>query len=200
VKHSPDIHSALATACGDLVLPPGVLAACAVHWECVQRWNARTNLTAVTSAEDAAWLHYRDSLAALPLLTGGPIVDFGSGAGYPGIPLALARPDWLFTLVEPRRKRLSFLEMVVARLQLRNVRLRLGRIEDAPDEAYAHGVTRATFSQDGAFTAAARWLRAEGSLLAYRSDQARGAAQPVHRYSVREQPRCIEIWTFASVP
>lgn len=197
MKQPADIRAALGHALADLQLPAGIVEACAVHWELMLRWNARTNLTAVTDPQEGAWLHYRDSLAALPLLGGGPIVDFGSGAGFPGLPLAMACPQWQFTLVEPRRKRASFLQNAVAHLRLSNVQVRLGRMEDAPDRAYAHAVTRATFSEDAVLRDGAPWLADGGTLLAYRSEREATAALSVHRYKLRSELRRIEIWRFS---
>jgi 16S rRNA (guanine527-N7)-methyltransferase len=196
----PSMVDCLREACADLdlTLSDETLEAMAAHWDLVCRWNARTNLTAIVDDPRAATLHYRDSLAALELINSGPIVDFGSGAGFPGIPLALARPDWLITLVEPRRKRASFLEMAVARLNLRNVKVRVGRLEDTPDQLYRHAVTRATFSDEAAFEKASRWLEPQGSLLAYRSDSGESSARvhSQHRYKVANSARVIEVWTF----
>lgn len=69
--------------------------------------------------------HVLDSLRAVPHLGSvkGPVVDLGSGAGLPGIPVAVARPDLLLTLVEPRQLRVAFLELAVERLSLSNVRI-----------------------------------------------------------------------------
>jgi len=77
--------------------------------------------------------HVVDSLRALPLLGTAPmqeVVDLGSGAGLPGIPLAIARPDLSFCLTELRRRRVSFIELVLDNLQLRNVRIFAGKVED----------------------------------------------------------------------
>src|SRR2546426_11847810 len=75
--------------------------------------------------------HVIDSLRALPLLGPAPVqvVDLGSGAGLPGIPLAIARPNLSFCLTELRRRRVAFIEFAVDSLQLRNVRGFAGRAE-----------------------------------------------------------------------
>jgi 16S rRNA (guanine527-N7)-methyltransferase len=76
--------------------------------------------------------HVIDSLRAIPLLGPPPmqVVDLGSGAGLPGIPLAIGRPDLSFCLTEIRRRRAAFLELAVDNLQLRNVRIFVGKAED----------------------------------------------------------------------
>lgn len=72
--------------------------------------NQRVDLTAITDEDDALYRHYLDSLSALPLLAGGArVVDVGTGAGFPGIPLKLARPDISMTLLDALRKRVDFL-------------------------------------------------------------------------------------------
>lgn len=197
--------SLFAAALADIAgLPDDTVARCAAHWELVARWNSRTNLTAIEDAGTAAHVHYRDSLEGLRWLTDGPIVDFGSGAGFPGMVLALARPAWRFTLVEPRRKRVSFLEAAAARLGIRNVQVRLGRLEDAPDGAYAHAVTRATFSDPQDLVRCQRWLQPGGTLLAYRAPDEKspvphGVATRVgHDYRIAGAPRVIETWTFTT--
>jgi 16S rRNA (guanine527-N7)-methyltransferase len=76
--------------------------------------------------------HVVDSLRAISLLGPAPmlVVDLGSGAGLPGIPLAIARPDLSFCLTELRRRRVAFLELAVDDLELRNVRVFAGKVED----------------------------------------------------------------------
>ncbi len=82
-------------------------------------WNARMNLTAITAPEDVAKKHFADSLAALPLLhNGAKVVDVGTGAGFPGIPLLILRPDLKMTLVDSLQKRVTFLETVQKELNL----------------------------------------------------------------------------------
>ncbi len=83
-------------------------------------WNARVNLTAITEPEDVANKHFIDSLAAAPYLPqGARVIDVGTGAGFPGIPLLIVRPDLKLTLVDSLQKRLLFLEAVLEALDLR---------------------------------------------------------------------------------
>lgn len=184
----------------DFGLTPHQLDLIAAHWDLLLRWNHKVNLTSITDDERAAWLHYRDSLMGLRHLTCGPVVDFGSGGGFPGLVLAIARPDWHFTLVEPRNKRASFLQRAEAALGLTNVRVLCARLEDEPDAAYAHGVTRATFSDVSTLSQAARWLKPGGSVVAYRAADApvapHAAAIHGYPYAVGGRARRIDVWTF----
>jgi 16S rRNA (guanine527-N7)-methyltransferase len=110
----------------------------AVYLELLKRWNRRHNLTGLTRDEDLARVGIADSLRAAPLLpTGGPVLDVGSGAGLPAIVLAIldrSRPWWL---IEPRRKRVSFLLEVVHELGLSHVRVVQQRLDQLPLEGKA---------------------------------------------------------------
>ena len=152
-----------------LSLSPAMLEQMQQHWELLLEWNSRVNLTAITNPREAAGLHYRDSLAAIEHGLTGPIVDMGSGGGFPGIPLAIAMPDSLVTLVEPRRKRVSFLRTVVSRLGLKNVKVSMSRAEDGPEQPYLSLVTRATFSSPEELAALQPWVEQTGMLYFYRS-------------------------------
>ncbi len=98
-------------------------------------WNGRMNLTGDTAMETALSRLYMDSLAPLALEglfpIGASVIDVGSGAGFPGLPLAIARPDLKVTLLDSLAKRVAFLDEVVAQLGLHNVRTVHARAEDA---------------------------------------------------------------------
>jgi 16S rRNA (guanine527-N7)-methyltransferase len=190
------IHDALKTALADLSMGSDarVIGLLGRHWELVSSWNARVNLTSIEDASEVAWLHYRDSLEALQVLVPGAITDLGSGAGYPGIPLAIAEPSRRVTLVEPRRKRASFLETVAARLGLDNVRVLEARSDDSPDELSANVVTRATFSDAHELRACQKWAAPGGRLIAFRSDPSGDPTARAHLYRLRDEVRLLEIW------
>ncbi|MEY2334963.1 16S rRNA (guanine(527)-N(7))-methyltransferase RsmG [Acidithiobacillus ferrianus] len=111
----------------------------------LQRWNATHNLTAVRDSREMVSRHLLDSLAVLPHLPTGAVADIGSGAGLPGIPLAICRPAQAFTLVEPAAKRVAFLRHVIADLGLTCVRVAAQGSEDYhPDPLPDVIVSRAT--------------------------------------------------------
>src|SRR5579871_4576216 len=80
-----------------------------VHWNLVLRWNRKMNLTRITNPEEAAVRHYAESLFLAGHLTSGRVADIGSGAGFPGFPAAIARPDCQVDLVESTQKKAAFL-------------------------------------------------------------------------------------------
>lgn len=102
----------------------------ALLWE----WNGRMNLTADASPEATLDRHFMDSLAPLALKglfpDGARLIDVGAGAGFPGLALAIARPDLDVLLLDSLQKRIGFLDAVVAELGLANVRTRHARAED----------------------------------------------------------------------
>ena len=104
----------------------------------LQRWNATYNLTAIRDPEQMVTLHLLDSLALVPHVAGiSRLADLGTGAGLPGIPLAIARPDLQVTLVESNGKKARFLREAVRQLPLANARVAESRAE-ALDEPGAY--------------------------------------------------------------
>ncbi|MCF6264572.1 MAG: 16S rRNA (guanine(527)-N(7))-methyltransferase RsmG [Xanthomonadales bacterium] len=96
----------------------------------LEKWNKTYNLTAVRKPRDMISHHLLDSLAILPWVSGDSLVDVGSGAGLPGIPLAIARPNMAVTLVDSLGKRCRFLSHVVRELKLSNISVVESRAED----------------------------------------------------------------------
>jgi len=96
----------------------------------LERWNAAYNLTAVRDPSEMVTRHLVDSLAILPYVSGATLADLGSGAGLPGIPLAIAVPARETLLVDSNGKKARFLREAVRRLDLEHVRVAESRVED----------------------------------------------------------------------
>ena len=145
-----------------VVLSPETLGLFDRYMAELLRWKARMNLAGFGNARAIARDGFLDSLACLQALPPGPlrIVDIGSGAGFPGIPLRLARPDLEPTLIEANRRRHSFLAHACRTLDLHNVRCLHGRAEAVALDA----ALRRAF--DAAFARAVRQLEAAASLAA----------------------------------
>ena len=94
------------------------------------RWNKAYNLTAITDPGEMLTHHLLDSLAIAPHLHGATVADVGTGAGFPGLPLALVRPDLRFTLVDSNGKKLRFVGHAARTLGLANLQTLHGRVED----------------------------------------------------------------------
>lgn len=110
----------------------------------LQKWNAAYNLTAIRDIEGMIEKHLLDSLAVLPWLRGNTVLDVGSGAGLPGIPLAIANPKRDFVLLDSNGKKTRFLQEVKRQLQLKNVEIVQFRAENYhPARAFDTVVSRA---------------------------------------------------------
>jgi 16S rRNA (guanine527-N7)-methyltransferase len=133
----------------------------------LQEWNGTYNLSAVRDPAQMVARHLLDSLSILPWLYEGPVLDMGSGAGLPGIPLSIARPELAFTLVDSNRKRTRFLQQAVGELGLRNVEVLQSRVEtlDRPG-AFRTITSRAFASLADMFDAASPLLAEGGRCLA----------------------------------
>lgn len=99
------------------------------YLELLQRWNAAYNLTAVRDPAEMVARHLLDSLAIVPYVHGATLADLGSGAGLPGIPLAIAAPARSILLVDSNGKKARFLREAVRQLDLANVRVAESRVE-----------------------------------------------------------------------
>ena len=104
-----------------------------VYLTLLKEWNSRMDLTAVTDDEETVDKHFIDSLTVLKtglIEENASLIDVGTGAGFPGMALAMARPDLQVTLMDAQRKRLSFLEAVRDAAGVRNVKIVHARAED----------------------------------------------------------------------
>lgn len=116
---APRLRDGLRALGLDEALVPSLLAYLAL----LLKWNGAYNLTAVRDPQQMLGLHLLDSLSILADVPEGDLIDIGSGAGLPGIPLAIVRPQLAVSLVEPVGKKARFLREVVRQLKLANVRV-----------------------------------------------------------------------------
>ena len=112
----------------------------------IAKWNKAYNLTAVRNNEDMARLHILDSLAILPYIEGKRVIDIGTGAGLPGIPLAIFLPEVEFVLLDSNAKKTRFVQQVILELKLKNVSVIHSRAEDYQPELGFDSVTTRAFS------------------------------------------------------
>ena len=153
-----------------LALPASAAERLLQYIALLAKWNRSYNLTAIRDPLGMVQQHLLDSLAVLPHLpmqgSAARIVDAGSGAGLPGVPLAVARPDWRVALVEANQKKAAFLRQVMIELTLDNVEVHALRVETwRPDNAFAVVISRA-FARLADFIAACRHLVAPGGVFA----------------------------------
>jgi len=130
----------------DLDMNAQVMDKFSIHFEAMCRWNKIHNLTRLVTPEKASRFHYADCVLGLSFLPESSILmDIGSGAGFPGLIAAIVRPGATVHLVEPSRKRISFLRMIISRLKIKNVTLHQKRVEDV--DVLGGVISRATFAR-----------------------------------------------------
>ncbi|MGD8957446.1 MAG: 16S rRNA (guanine(527)-N(7))-methyltransferase RsmG [Chromatiaceae bacterium] len=110
------------------------------------KWNRRYNLTAVRDPKALVARHVLDSLSILPWVDSGPVLDVGTGAGLPGIPLAIARPTMDFCLIDSSGKKTRFLRQIVSELGQPNVEIIHGRVEQLDRRQHFALITSRAFA------------------------------------------------------
>ena len=160
----------------------------------LKKWNRKINLTAIRDDRDAVIKHVLDSLSytrgfhAAPGLT---LLDMGSGAGFPGVPIKLAQPDIAITLVESVKKKASFLRHVIRTLQLTGIEVvdkRTGELPAAYHAAYDIVTARAFAGMPEALVTGAPFLKTGGRMVLSRGPEETISAEDMVKAGVvREQ-------------
>lgn len=127
-----------------LSLTPEAIDKLVRYLELLKTWNKVFNLTSITEPREMVYLHIIDSLLTAPFLSGGRSLDVGSGAGLPGIPLAILYPEHEWVLLDKNNKKTRFMTQAIAELQLTNVQAVHSRAEDFhPEHCFDNILSRA---------------------------------------------------------
>jgi 16S rRNA (guanine527-N7)-methyltransferase len=165
-------HAALDRGLGELALalPLEARKRLLDYLALLAKWNRTYNLTAIHDPLAMVAHHLLDSLSVLPHLPlaaeHARLADAGSGAGLPGIPLAIARPRWRVALAESSQKKAAFLRQAAIELALDNVEVHQGRVEAWHPRTLFDLVISRAFAELGEFIKACRHLVAPGGVLA----------------------------------
>ena len=167
-----------------------------VYLKQLQLWNQSFNLTSITLDDEIIIKHFVDSLAALragDIRPRSKLLDVGTGAGFPGIPLKIARLDLNITLVEPARKKSSFLHFIIGLLRLESVDIFDGTLERFLNECQPHGsfdyLTTRALKHDVILQDGVRLLREGGKVILYSS-------QPINQSDLPSNWLLISEYTF----
>ena len=162
-----------------------------IYHRLLAEWNERMNLTAITDPVEVAEKHFADSLAALPYLKAGmSVIDVGTGAGFPGVPLLIMEPGLELTLADSLQKRLTFLDALLKELDLKAALVH-GRAEDLGQnklyrERFDAAISRAVASLPVLLELTTPFVKVGGTAIAYKGDgaeemkNAKGAAFLLH--------------------
>ena len=133
----------------------------------LEKWNKTYSLTALRGADKAVSHHLLDSLAVLPHVPAGTLLDVGSGGGMPGIPLAIVLPELAVTLIDSNSKKTAFLRQAAIELRLSNVNVHCGRVEQYHPSLPFSAITSRAFAELTDFVVLSRHLlAADGVWLA----------------------------------
>jgi 16S rRNA (guanine527-N7)-methyltransferase len=151
-------------------LPPGAAGKLSRFLDLLAKWNRTYNLTAIRDRSQMVKHHLHDSLAVLPSLPARRklrVLDVGTGGGIPGIPLAIARPDATFVLLDANHKKIAFVTQAAIELALPNVRAIAERVENFAADAPFDVVISRAFSDLRSFAElASRHVARDGVLIA----------------------------------
>lgn len=139
------LGDSLLQGCADLKLEldPDQTHRLLQHLSLLQHWGRKTNLSGIRNPDEMLSKHVLDSLSASPFITGCSLVDVGSGAGFPGIPLAVADRQLQVSLVETNARKVAFLRHVVALLRVENVTVWRTRCEAMAERTFDTVISRA---------------------------------------------------------
>jgi 16S rRNA (guanine527-N7)-methyltransferase len=178
-----------------LNLPRTLEAPLTAYLELLLRWNRAYNLTAVTDAVQMVSHHVCDSLSVIPYIHGSRIADIGSGAGLPGIPLAIARPELTVVLVDAVGKKSRFQKQAVLELGLARVEPVHARVENyRPGEPFDTVISRAFAATRDFVTMAGHLAAPGGRLLAMKGRDPSGELADL------PAPWCVEAVYRLNVP
>ena len=163
--------------------------------ELLCRWNKIYNLTAIRDPRQMIPLHIFDSLAVAPYLQGATCLDVGSGAGLPGIPLAIIQPHRLFTLLDTNGKKTRFMQQAIIQLGLKNSNVVQTRIENwQPDNKFHTIISRAFASLTDFLATSSFHLSENGQMLAMKGQL------PTAELSSLPQPFIVEYSKTLRIP
>ncbi len=152
-----------------------------IYYKMLIEWNEKINLTAITDFDEVIKKHFLDSISIGRILKQEDyvsILDIGTGAGFPGIPIKIAFPNTDITLIDSLNKRVNFLNEVIKELSLENIRAMHGRAEDFAKkdllrEKFDYCVSRAVANLSSLSEFCIPYVKVGGKFISYKSEKAR---------------------------
>jgi 16S rRNA (guanine527-N7)-methyltransferase len=156
----------------------------------LDKWNRKINLTSIRDEREIVIKHFLDSLAYLKngeISAGAKLLDMGSGAGFPALPIKIARPDLMVTMVESVKKKTSFLRHIIRTLQLSHTAVldvRTNELAETSNAQYDVVTARAFASMEKALEEGSRFLKTGGMMILSRGPEEEIDDQAMERNSV----------------
>ena len=166
------------------------------------KWNKAYNLTAIKDPKECLNLHLLDSLAVIPFIKQKTIIDVGTGAGFPGLPLAIMLPQVRFTLLDSNNKKVRFIRQQIHELKLSNVEVIHSRVEDVEELQYEGIISRAFASIEDMVNLTkhllaknGRWLVMKGAYKGLETEQLKAVVKEVSYHELNvpglDAQRCL---------
>ena len=182
-----------------IFLSPAEQAQFSLFYDEFQVWNAKMNLTALEAGSSFIIKHFIDSLQALQFIPqeAKTLLDLGTGGGFPGIPLKIARSDLSLTLLDSSRKKTSFLRQVILRLGLSDARVITGRVEEHVRQGSGGGefdvvISRATFKMSQILEFGDHFVNREGLIIAMKGRDVTGELEEAQKVIRQRHLRLAE--------
>lgn len=196
-RHGPALEDSIESGVRAMGFPidPEQARRLGVFLRMLEKWNRSINLTAVRDPHEMVARHILDSIAAMPWVRGPRLLDVGSGAGLPGLPVAIMRPDLRVSLLDSRGRRIQFLNLVAAQLELENVETVHCRVQQyRPRAKFDTLAARAFAAIPELLSATSHLCRRQGRILALKGhrpdtelrdlEQSHGVVTAVHRVDI----------------
>lgn len=157
-------------------LKTGQAAQFLTYLELIKKWNNKINLTSITEDKEIVVKHFLDSLTVSDFINdGSQVIDIGTGAGFPGVPLSIVRESLKITVLDSREKRMFFINEVLRELELRNVETAAARAEDSnngvPRNHYDYVLTRAVGDIAEVLNLSEPYLKSGGKMILMRGKE-----------------------------
>jgi len=157
-------------------LNTGQAAQFLTYLELIKKWNNKINLTSITEDKEIVVKHFLDSLTVSDFINdGSQVIDIGTGAGFPGIPLSIVRESLKITVLDSREKKIFFINEVLRELELRNVETAAARAEDSnngvPRNYFDYVLTRAVGDIEEVLNLSEPYLNDEGKIILMRGKE-----------------------------
>jgi len=154
-------------------LKTGQAAQFLTYLELIKKWNNKINLTSIREDKEIVVKHFLDSLTVSDFINdGSQVIDIGTGAGFPGVPLSIVRESLKITVLDSRKKRIFFINEVLRELELRNVETAAARAEDSnngvPRNHYDYVLTRAVGDIEEVLNLSEPYLKSGGKMILMR--------------------------------